>query len=66
MPQVRYGTGLINVANNVIDGANGKHDIGLLYELGGGVGLKVWSANNVQNVATPRIAGSGVTFVTAQ
>jgi hypothetical protein len=66
VPQVRYGTGVINVANNVINGANGKHDIGLLYELGSGAGLKVWSANNIQNVAIPRIAGSGVTFVTTQ
>lgn len=66
IPRVRYGIGIINVVNNVIDGTNGKHDIGLLYEVGKGEGLKVWSSNNVQNVAIRRIAGKGVTFVAPQ
>lgn len=66
IPQVNYGTGVANVVDNAIYGANGGHDIGLSYQLGNGSALRLLSANNVQNVAIPRRAGSGVTFVTAQ
>lgn len=62
--QVNYGIGELNVIGNAIRGASGKHDTGLSYELGGGVGLKVLSnSNNVQSVGTPRVVGKGVTLV---
>jgi len=64
IPQVNYGTGTINVVDNIIRGANGSHDTGLSYEKGGGVGLLVLSAdNNVQSAGKPRSVGAGVTLV---
>ncbi len=64
IPQVNYGTGVINVVDNVIRGANGSHDTGLSYQKGGGAGLLVLSADNhVQSAAMPRAVGAGVTLV---
>jgi hypothetical protein len=64
VPQVNYGTGLINVVGNTILGANGRHDTGLSYLVNGGTGLDVLSTNNnVQAVHTPRSVGAGVKLV---
>jgi hypothetical protein len=64
VPQVNYGTGVINVLSNIIRGANGDHDIGLSYQVGGGAGLQVLSVNNhVQSAGTPRSVASKVTLV---
>jgi hypothetical protein len=63
VPQVNYGTGVINVVCNTILGANGRHDTGLSYLLNGGVGLEVLSSNNVRDVHTARSVGAGVKLV---
>jgi len=64
VPQVNYGTGVMNVVGNTILGANGRHDTGLSYLLNGGNGLEVLSSNNdVQAVHTPRSVGAGVKLV---
>ena len=64
VPQVNYGTGVINVVGNTILGANGRHDTGLSYLVNGGTGLEVLSSsNNVQAVHTPRSVGAGVKLV---
>jgi hypothetical protein len=64
VPQVNYGTAVINVVGNTILGANGRHDTGLSYLLNGGVGLEVLSSNNnVRDVHTARSAGAGVRLV---
>jgi hypothetical protein len=64
IPQVNYGTGVINVVDNIIRGANGPHDTGLSYQKGGGASLQILSAdNNVQSAGTPRVVGTGVTLV---
>jgi len=61
IPQVNYGTGVMNVVGNTIVGANGRRDIGLSYLVNGGTGLEVLSSgNNVQAVHTPRSVGAGV------
>jgi len=65
VPQVNYGTGQINVADNTIRGAGQRADMGLSYQLSGGNGLNVLSSNNnVQNVHTQRSIGSSVKLVT--
>jgi hypothetical protein len=64
VPQVNYGTGVINVVGNTILGANSRHDTGLSYLLNGGVGLEVLSSNNdVRDVHTARSVGAGVKLV---
>jgi hypothetical protein len=64
VPQVNYGTGVINVVGNTILGANGRHETGLSYLVNGGTGLEVLSSNNnVQAVHNPRSAGAGVKLV---
>lgn len=64
LPQVNYGTGVVNVVNNVINGGNGANTFGLAYYLGAGSALDVLaSGNNVQSVATPQVVGLGVTLV---
>ncbi len=64
VPQVNYGTGVLNVVNNVIRGAGGDRDIGLFYQAGKGDGLQIVSAgNNVQTVATGRAVGERVILV---
>ncbi len=64
VPQVNYSIGVLNVVDNVIRGANGKHDTGLAYQLGGGQGLRVLSHdNNVQDAGVPRVVGPGVNLV---
>ena len=64
IPKVNRGVGVVNVVNNVIRGAGKESDIGLDYQVGDGEGLRIVSANNnVQDVATPRIVGEGVTLV---
>jgi hypothetical protein len=64
VPQVNYGTGVINAVGNTILGANGRHDTGLSYLLNGGVGLEVLSSNNnVRDVHTARSVGAGVKLV---
>jgi parallel beta-helix repeat protein len=65
VPAVNYGTGEVAVNGNVIFGAGGSKDIGLSYEVNGGQGLDLLSANNnVQNVQVPKRIGSGVTVTT--
>jgi hypothetical protein len=64
VPQVNYGTGVINVVGNTILGANGQHDTGLSYLLSGGTGLEVLSSNNnVRDVHIARSIGAGVKLV---
>lgn len=64
VPQVNYSTGVLNVVDNVIRGANGHHDTGLSYQIGGGEGLLLLSHdNNVQQAGVPRVVGAGVTLV---
>jgi hypothetical protein len=64
LPKVNYGTGVVNVVNNTILGANGPNDIGLSYQINGGSGLDVLSSNNnVQAVHQPRSVAAGVTLV---
>jgi hypothetical protein len=64
VPQVNYGTGIVNVVNNTILGANGPQDIGLSYRINGGSGLNALSSNNnVQAVHEPRAVGAGVKLV---
>jgi hypothetical protein len=61
VPQVNYGTGMVNVEGNAILGSGGARDTGLSYQINGGVGLEVLSsANNVESVHTARSVGSGV------
>jgi hypothetical protein len=63
VPQQNYGGGELNVMGNVIRGVSGKNNIGLSYEAGDGVSLKVLSrSNNVQNAGTPRAVGKNVTL----
>ena len=65
IPQVNYGTGMVNVIGNTVLGATGQHDIGLFYQINGGAGLEVLSSNNeVQAVRTPRSVGEGVKLTT--
>jgi hypothetical protein len=64
VPQVNYGSGVINVVGNTILGANGRYDTGLSYLLNGGTGLEVLSSNNdVRHVHTARSVGAGVKLV---
>lgn len=64
VPQVNYSTGVLNVVDNVIRGANGPHDTGLSYQIGNGQGLLLLSHdNNVQEAGVPRVVGPGVTLV---
>ena len=64
VPQVNYGSGVINVVGNTILGANGRHDTGLSYLLNGGTGLEVLSSNNdVRHVHSARSVGAGVKLV---
>lgn len=63
--RVNYGAGLLNVSGNTVRGENGAKSIGLSYERGdrAGTSLAVTSSgNSVQNVATPRLVGPGVTL----
>lgn len=61
--QVNYGTGVVSVVNNIINGASGVRDTALSYQLGGGTALKILSANNnVHAAGTPRSVGTGVTL----
>jgi hypothetical protein len=67
IPQVNYGTGMVNVVNNVIRGAGSELDIGLSYRVGGAEGLMVLSAmNNVQAVGTERVVDEKATLVAGQ
>ena len=66
IPAVNYGTGEVNVVDNVIYGQGGTAETGLSYKAGGGTALNVLSNNNVQHVGTARFVGSGVTLVTGQ
>jgi hypothetical protein len=64
VPQVNYGTGVINVVDNTIIGANSRRDTGLSDLLNGGTGLEVLSSNNnVQAVHTSRSVAAGVKLV---
>jgi hypothetical protein len=64
IPQVNYGTGIVNVEGNAILGSGGPRDIGLSYQINGGVGLEVLSnANNVRSMHTARSVGTGVKLV---
>jgi len=64
VPEVNYGTGILNVVNNTILGASGPADVGLSYRINGGSGLNVLSSNNnVQAVHEARAVGAGVKLV---
>jgi hypothetical protein len=64
VPQVNYGTGIVNVVNNVIVGTNAANEIGLSYQTGNAPGLQMLSANNnVQSVVRPRVVGPKVGLV---
>jgi hypothetical protein len=64
IPQVNYGTGIVNVIGNTILGTNGRHDTGLSYQINGGAGLEVLSSdNNVHAVHTARLLGKDVKLV---
>ena len=64
IPAVNYGTGIINVVDNLINGGYGPNTTGLSFQLGGGEHLKVLaSSNNVQSVAVAQAVGPGVTLV---
>lgn len=65
VPQVNYGTGVVNVVDNTVLGAGSSRDTGLSYEVNGGNGLEVLSSNNnVSVVHTERSLGKGVKLVT--
>jgi len=64
VPQVNYGTGMVNVVDNLINGRNGANTTGLSFQLGSGVGLDILvSNNNVQSVAIAESVGTGVKLV---
>jgi len=66
LTQVNYGTGVVNVVDNAIRGIANINNIGLSYQLGGGVGLVVLSASNdVVSVGSARIVAAGVTLANA-
>jgi hypothetical protein len=63
IPYVNSGVGILNVLDNVIVGANTSNDTGLSY-LPGGWTILVQSSNNVNDVHTVRVLGTGTTVIT--
>jgi len=62
-PVVNYGIGELEVTGNTIRGAGGASDIGLSFALNGGAGLYLLTTgNSVEDVATARVIGKGVTL----
>jgi hypothetical protein len=65
IPQVNYGTGVVNVIGNTVQGTGGPNEIGLSYQINGGAGLEVLSADNlVEQARVPRSVGEGVKLIT--
>ncbi|MDF2958689.1 MAG: hypothetical protein K0S39_424 [Paenibacillus sp.] len=63
---VNYGTGVLNVANNVIRGASTPRGTGLYYNAGSNSLQVMSTGNHVYGVNTARTIGSGVTLTTAE
>lgn len=60
---VNYGTGAVNVVDNIIIGASGANTTGISLNAGNGNSLQAMvNSNNIQSVATAEKVGNGVTL----